>query len=204
VARLSIALALALIVPPAAQAEDGGFGVRLGPHFCFRSIVCRDHCPTRYDARCSSACASSLALCQAYRAKDDLLFRAALVGWASARFLASHEDQHRISEARPMTTVGKLLERCESQQPLEREECVNVVGAWSSIMIRSGREPRTGTKVRRPGAVACALSPISDVDFAQAFIEWARQHPSERDLDVQTGLDVAIAAAWPCPRTTTE
>lgn len=201
--RLSIALAFALIVPAAAQAEGGGLAVHLGPHFCLRSVVCGDQCPTKFDARCSPACKSSLALCQAHRAKDELLFRAALVGLASAKFLRGYENQHRISEAPQMTTVGMLLKECESQQPLEREECVNVVGAWGSIMTRNGRERKTGAKVRRPGA-ACAIPPVSDAEFAQAFIEWARQYPSERDLDVHAGLDFAIAAAWPCPGASTE
>jgi hypothetical protein len=205
VIRLSTALALALIVPLAARAEDGSFSASLGPYFCLRSIACRDRCPTKYDTRCSRPCESSLTLCQAYRTKNETVFRAALVGWVSAKFLREHEKQHRISERLPITRVGVLLEECESQEPLEREECVNLVGAWGSIMIRNGRQWPTGIRVRRPGA-ACATkaAPISDADFAQAFVEWAKKHPSERDLDVYAGLDAAIAAAWPCPKPTAE
>ncbi|WP_407178006.1 hypothetical protein [Bradyrhizobium sp. STM 3562] len=182
-----------------ARAEEGGFSDLRGPYFCLRSIACRDHCPTKYDDHCSFACKSSLTLCQAYRTKNKLVFRAALVGWASARSLREHEKQDRILEARPITRVGALLEECESRQPSEREECVNLVGAWGSMMIRNGRQWRTGMKERRPGA-ACATIPIADADFAQAFIEWAKTHPSERDLDVNAGLDAAIATAWPCSK----
>ena len=196
--RLTIALALALTVPSVAQAEDRGFSAGLGPHFCLRSIACRARCPMEHEVRCSSACTASLALCKAHRAKDELLFRAALVGWASARFLGSPDNQRRLREARPMNTAGALLERCESPQLLDREECVNVAGAWGSIMIRNGRERLTEIKPHRPGSAACATSPISDADFARAFIAWSRRHPSERDLDLPAALDVAIAAAWPC------
>jgi len=139
-------------------------------------------------------------LCQAYRAKDELVFGAALVGRVAANFLRGREMQHPISEALPITRVGALLEECESHEPLEREECVNLVGAWGAVMIRNGRRRGASEKVRRPGA-ACATTAtlISDADFAQAFIEWAKKYPSKRDLDVYAGLDAAIAAAWPCP-----
>lgn len=123
--------------------------------------------------------------CQAHRAKDELVFRAALVGRAAAKFSREPEMQRPISEALPITRVGALLQECESHEPLEREECVNLVGAWGAMMIRSGREWRASEKVRRPGA-ACATTAtsISGAAFAQAFIEWANKNPSRRDLDV--------------------
>ncbi|MGY3447162.1 helix-turn-helix transcriptional regulator [Bradyrhizobium sp. USDA 4473] len=203
--RLLITLALVSIVPQATLAEEGKFSSPLGGYSCLRSIACRDRCLTRYDARCAQGCKPFLMLCQAHRAKDALIYKAALIGRAAAKFSREREMQHPISEARPITRVGALLEKCESHEPLEREECANLVGAWGIVMIRNGGRREADANERRPGA-ACATtaSSISDADFSEAFIAWARKYPSKRDLDVYAGLDAAIAAAWPCPGTIAE
>jgi hypothetical protein len=192
VIRWSIAVLLVLSLPLAAQGSED-FSDHLGAYFCLRATVCQDRCLTDYDDRCSKTCKSAKTLCEAYRSNDEVLFRAMLHVWASKNL------QRPIPERPPIGTVGQLVQQCESEQPLEREDCVNLVGAWGTLMIKRGREPQMRMKVRPRVACPRLGEPVSDMEFAQAFVRWAREHRSEWDLSPDEGINAAIAAAWPCP-----
>lgn len=198
--RWSIVMALLASLPFAALGGEGGSADPRGSYFCLRSAFCRNFCPTGYDANCSQACRLSRLLCQAYRANDQRLFSAALVGWASLNFLKQYRKQQPGSEPPPINTVGQLVRRCASAQPLDQAECVSIVGAWATMMVRNGRRRQSGTEVRRPGAACVGSDPPSDADVVRAFTAWAASHPSQWDRDGLDGLDTAISEAWPCPK----
>jgi len=102
-----------------------------------------------------------------------------------------------LNDCFPVVSAKDLLKLCQGEENWEKDAChQNIVTLTSRSNLR-GKLWRSWTKNHLP--MFCNKSEsISDEEFIKAFVDWAEKHPSQEDVNADTAIVEATAAAWPC------
>lgn len=188
--RLStvLAFAFASILPLAtSRAESDRFDGPPVSYSCFQSP---DHClkdfARTHDREVYDLCLLSERVCRTYQ-YDWKVMRTRL-----------DKSPGVLSDCFPVISVESLLKLCKGEEGQEKDACRQNVDTLRSRTNLGGKNWQSWTKNHLPMFCPKAKS-ISDVEFIEAFVDWAEKHPSQKNLEADTALVEATAAAWPCP-----
>lgn len=183
IARLGLLLACALAALQPAEAQEDRIdpphmSCFASPDYCVRSFA-RTHDRDYYDL-----CLLSEKICRAYR-----------YDWT---FMRNRLSDRSVMEGIPASSVADLLFLCKGEQFFEKEGCHEHIDMWMSKADVRGDYWQLWSRRHFPVACTTARS-ISEAEYIKAFVTWAEQHPSKRDISLVDGLIAAAAATWPCP-----